>query len=54
MVLNQHLFGGTIVISAKQKGPDNKSYVMTRRYFVHGSYQLFCRVITDIKGMFQP
>ena len=45
---------GTIVSSAKQKGPDNKSYVMTRRYYVHGSYQLFRRVITDIKGMFQP
>ena len=39
---------GTFVISGKQKGPDNKSYVTTRRYYVHGSYQLFCHVLTDI------
>ena len=44
---------GTIEISAKHKGPDNKSYVITRRYYVHGTYQLFRCVISDIKGMFQ-
>ena len=44
---------GTIVISPKQKGPDTKSYIMTRRYYVHGTYQLFRRIIIDIKGIFQ-
>ena len=26
---------------------------MTRRYYIHGTYQLFRHVIIDIKGMFQ-
>lgn len=41
---------GTIVISTKQKGPETKFYIMTRRYYVHGTYHLFRRVIIDIKG----
>ena len=38
---------GAIVISPK--GSTN-TFLMARRYYVHGTYQLFRRVITDIKG----
>ena len=37
------------MISAKQKGPERKYYTLTRRYYIHGTYQLFCHVIIDIK-----
>ena len=44
---------GSIVMSAKQKGPERKYYTLTRRYYVHGTYQLFRRIIIDIKGKCQ-
>ena len=43
--------GAIVIIPGKRKGSTN-SYVMTRRYYVHGTYQLFHRTITDIKGIF--
>ena len=43
--------GAIVIIPGKGKGFGN-SYVMTRRYYVHGTYQLFHHTITDIKGIF--
>lgn len=44
------LESGEIFISRKQKGPRSSYYVLTKRYYVHGTYQLFRRVIIDIQG----
>ena len=42
---------GTIwIASNKGKEPRSTCYVMTRRYYVHGTYRLFRRVIIDIRG----
>ena len=43
--------GAILISSGKGKG-SKSNYVMTRRYYVHGTYQLFHRIITDIKGIF--
>ena len=41
---------GRIWISSKRKGRLSTYYVITRRYYVHGTYQRFRRVIVDIQG----
>ena len=43
--------GAILISSGKGKG-STSNYVMTRRYYVHGTYQLFHRIINDIKGIF--
>ena len=44
--------GSIMIASAKLKGPMQSYYRMTRRYYVHGTYNLFRRVIIDIRGKF--
>ena len=41
---------GKIWIVAKRKARRSSYYVMTRRYYIHGTYRQFRRVIIDIQG----
>ena len=41
--------GAVKILSSKDRR--SGSYELTRRYYVHGTYNLFCRIIIDIKGM---
>ena len=38
------------ILISSSKGTSN--YVMTRKYYIHGTYQLFHHIISDIKGIF--
>ena len=43
---------GSVAIASGKPSHSTKSYyVLTRRYFTHGTYQLFHRIVVDIRGM---
>lgn len=45
---------GSISIANGKPSHSTKSsyYVLTRRYFTHGTYKLFRRIVVDIRGMY--
>ena len=43
--------GSVAVASGKPSHGAESYYILTRRYFTHGTYQLFCRIVVDILGM---
>ena len=43
--------GSVAVASGKPSHGAESYYVLTRRYFTHGTYQLFRRIVVDIRGM---
>ena len=43
---------GSVAITSGKPSHSTKSYyVLTQRYFTHGTYQLFHRIVVDIRGM---
>ena len=42
--------GNIFILSSKRRAVKGSDYVLTRRYYVHGTYQQFRRIIVDIRG----
>ena len=54
LALNLHFFRSTesrIRICERKPSQAGVYHVLTRRYYVHGTYNLYHRIIVDIQGM---